>query len=111
MNWIPLTTEAQLQELIERSASVPQVIFRHSTRCAISSMAKSRLERASPPEGPAFYFLDLIAYRPLSRKVEQVFGIEHESPQLLLIKNGACVYHESHSGINMEEIKEKANAA
>jgi bacillithiol system protein YtxJ len=111
MNWIPLTTETQLQQVIERSFFRPQAIYKHSTRCAISSVAKSRLERVLPPDNLDFNFLDLLANRSLSRKVEEVFGITHESPQLLLIKNGICVYHESHSGINMNEVLEKAAAA
>lgn len=111
MNWIPLTTETQLQQLTEQSSSVPQVIFKHSSRCAISSMAKSRLERGATPAGLDFHFLDLLTYRQLSRKIEEIFGVEHESPQLLIIKNGVCIYHESHTGINMNEVLEKAHAA
>ncbi len=111
MNWIALTSEAQLQELISASATTPQLIFKHSTRCGISSMAKSRLERKEQPAGIDFYFLDLLKYRNLSQQVASTFKISHESPQVLLIKNGQCVYDESHSGITMDEIVEKSMAA
>ena len=111
MNWIPLTTDAQLDQLITDSATRPQVIFKHSTRCSISSMSKNRLERNPQPAGIDFYFLDLIAYRQLSGKVETLFMVPHESPQVLLIKNGQSVYNESHSGITMDEIVEKSEAA
>lgn len=104
MNWIPLTSDAQLQQIITQSADKPQLIFKHSTRCSISSMAKNRMERESQPAGIDFYFLDLIAYRLLSQKVADTFGISHESPQVLLIKDGKCVYDESHTGISMGEI-------
>jgi bacillithiol system protein YtxJ len=111
MNWILLTTDTQLQQIIERSAARPQIIFKHSTRCAISSMTKNRLERNYQPVTIDFYFLDLIAHRPLSFKVAEVFNVTHESPQILLIKNGVCVYDESHTGISMDEIVEKSLAA
>ncbi|MEP6751038.1 MAG: bacillithiol system redox-active protein YtxJ [Bacteroidota bacterium] len=111
MNWTLLTTEAQIQQIVQHSFTRPQVIFKHSTRCAISSMAKSRLERNDEPANIDFYFLDLIADRPLSLKIAEIFNVAHESPQILLIKNGVCVYDESHTGIRMDEIVEKSLAA
>ena len=111
MNWIQLTTETQLQQIREYSTARPQVIFKHSSRCSISSMAKNRLERKYQPADIDFYFLDLLAHRQLSHKVADVFKITHESPQVLLIKNGQCEYDESHSGISMDEIVEKSAAA
>jgi bacillithiol system protein YtxJ len=111
MHWILLTNEIQLQQIIEHSAIKPQVIFKHSTRCSISSMTKNRLERNFQPVTIDFYFLDLLAHRPLSHKIAEVFKIDHESPQILLIKNGHCLYDESHTGISMEEIVEKSGVA
>lgn len=106
MNWISLTTEEQLSQIKEKSATVPQVIFKHSTRCSISSMVLDRLERAAPPQSTDFYYLDLIAHRNLSNKIAELFDVYHESPQVLIIKNGECVYDESHMGIRMDEITE-----
>jgi bacillithiol system protein YtxJ len=108
MNWIALTTEEQLDSLKELSKHKAQLIFKHSTRCAISSMAKSRLDRATPPDNMDCYYLDLIRFRQLSFKIAEDFAVFHESPQVLLIKNGECVYDESHSGIQMSEIIEQA---
>lgn len=105
MNWIQLTSEFQLRDIKELSKIKPQVIFKHSTRCSVSSMAKNRLERSASPGDIDFYFLDLIKHRDISNKVAESFDVYHESPQVLLIKNGGCVYEESHSGINMEDIK------
>lgn len=107
MNWIDLNNIQQLADIKELSKTRPQVIFKHSTRCAISSMAKTRLERSEQPESGDFYFLDLIRYRSVSDKVAEDFAVSHESPQILLIKNTECVYDESHSGIRMEEIVEQ----
>ena len=106
MNWREFTTEEALEEIKTRSAEKPQVIFKHSTKCSISSMAKSRLERATAPEGVEFNYLDLIAHRNVSAKIADVFDVEHASPQVLIIKDGACIYDESHNAINMDEIVE-----
>ncbi len=108
MNWIELASAEQLDAIITASATKPQIIFKHSTRCSISTMAKSRLERASKPDELPFYYLDLLSYRPISNKIAEVFDVEHQSPQVLVIKNGECVYTESHSGISMDEILDKA---
>ena len=111
MTWIPLQNEEQLHQIKENSYTHPQVIFKHSTRCSISSLAKNRLERSSQPEDLDFYFLDLIKHRNISNKIAGDFKVYHESPQILVIKNGECIYDESHSGIDMEEIIEQTLAA
>ncbi len=104
MNWIPLTSEAQLDAIKLQSLEKPIVIFKHSTRCSISTVAKSRLERAVQPAGIDFYYLDLLAYRPISNIVSEMFSVHHESPQILLIKNAECSYEETHNGIDMDDL-------
>ncbi len=111
MNWIELKDESQLEDIVKESEQSPIVIFKHSTRCSISSMAKGRLERSAQPEGIRFYYLDLIAHRNISNHIAEKFHVHHESPQVLLIKNGDCVYDESHNGITMDEITEQAQAS
>jgi bacillithiol system protein YtxJ len=69
-------------------------------------MAKGRLERSTQPDGIDFNYLDLIAHRNISSKIAEMFSVEHESPQILIIKNGECVYDESHNAISMDEIVE-----
>ncbi len=110
MNWIEITNELQLEEVKSLSKTKPQLIFKHSTRCSISSMAKHRLEKTATPGEIDFYYLDLIKNRNISQKIAEEFNIRHESPQVLLIKNGECIYDESHSGITMDEITEQAAA-
>lgn len=107
MNWNTLTDEKQLDAIKEESKQHPVVIFKHSTRCAISSMAKNRLERDEQSPGISFYYLDLLSYRPISNKIAEEFQVQHESPQILLIKGGQCVYDESQNGINMSDIIEQ----
>lgn len=81
------------------------LIFKHSTRCSISMMAKKRFELdwEDLPEDMPLYFLDLISYRDLSKQVADIFQVHHESPQLLLIKDGECVLDQSHGQISVDE--------
>ncbi len=106
MNWITLNNISQLEGIKENSKQRPQVIFKHSTRCSISSMVLKRLEREGVPDSMDFYFLDLIKYRDISNGVSEMFHVSHESPQVLLIKNGECVYDESHYAISMDALTE-----
>lgn len=108
MNWIPLVSEDQLNEINKISFEKTQVIFKHSTRCSISTMAKSRLERSDIPSNIEFNYLDLIAFRSLSNKISDTYKVHHESPQVLVIKNGECIFDESHNAISMEELVEQA---
>jgi bacillithiol system protein YtxJ len=109
MHWNHLTDEEQLKQVVAKSSTKPQVIFKHSTRCSISSVAFQRLQKAQQPDGVDFYYLDLLAHRPLSAKVAEVFGVHHESPQVLVIRDGKCVYDESHLAISMMDIVEMAS--
>ncbi len=107
MNWTPLTSSEQLAHLNEESNNQPVLVFKHSTRCSISSAALARLERSwKEDNGIKPYYLDLLAYRPISNEIATVFGVEHQSPQALLIRNGKCIYTESHMGIDVSEMLE-----
>lgn len=107
MNWNKLTQTGQIQEIIALSDEKPVMIFKHSTRCAISSMALDRLTRKwqdSDSEKLEPYILDLIANRSISDQVASSFGVPHESPQVLIIKGGETIYDASHYSISHEEI-------
>jgi bacillithiol system protein YtxJ len=108
MDWQLLQQEEQLNEIKELSKIKPQLIFKHSTRCSISIMAKARLEKTKTSEYIDFYYLDLLKHRSISNKVAEMFDVHHESPQVLLIKNGECIYEESHNGINIADLEEQA---
>jgi len=107
MKWIHLTNIDQLTEIDQQSFNRPQLIFKHSTRCGISSMILTRLERSKAPEDVDCYILDLIRHRDVSNKIAQEYDVYHESPQVLLIKNGECVYDESHYAISMDAVMEQ----
>jgi bacillithiol system protein YtxJ len=103
MNWIQLESADQLTEIKKNEGY--SLIFKHSTRCSISMMAKRRFELdwEDLPEDMPLYFLDLIKYRDLSAMTAQLFDVHHESPQLLLIKAGECVLDQSHGAISVDE--------
>lgn len=109
INWIPLVSTGQLSEIMERSVALPCFIFKHSISCSISSLSKHRLEQYwDLNDGEAeFYFLDLIRHRDVSALVAGAFDVRHESPQILLIRNGRCIYNTSHLDITVDHLKEQ----
>ena len=107
--WKPLTTLRVLEELGIESYHRPVFIFKHSTRCNISSIAKMRLEdqwNSKTDQAASFYVLDVIANRDLSSLVAQQFEIYHESPQILVIIDGECTHDASHFDITADELRE-----
>lgn len=109
MNWINLTTVQQLEDIKQRSFERPQVIFKHSTSCSISSTVLNRLNRSEAPDNTDFYYLEILQHKGLSTQIATDFGVTHESPQILLIEEGSAVYDESHMGISMDEITERVS--
>jgi len=107
MNWVQLTSAAQLEIIKTESHQQPVVIFKHSTSCSISRAVLDRLERnwgnaaliAVKP-----YYLDLLVYRPISNQIASEFAVEHESPQVIIIHQGKPIYAQSHFGIDVKEI-------
>lgn len=108
INWIPLTDLGQLNELISSSNEKPVLIFKHSTRCIVSRTALKQFENEFDLENQvSAYFLDLLEHRAISNEIASRFGVYHQSPQLLLIKEGKSVYDVSHSDIDAGELKGK----
>ena len=108
VNWIPLTDLSQLDEIVTISDNKPVVIFKHSTRCSVSRFALKQFESEYDlTDRVDAYFLDLLEYRVISNEIASRFGVYHQSPQLLLIKEGKSVYDVSHSDINAMELKGK----
>jgi bacillithiol system protein YtxJ len=106
MNWEQLTDINQLGEIIFNSNEKPVVIFKHSTRCSVSRMALKQFENEFDLQDKLTpYFLDLIAHRDISNEIANRFNVYHESPQLILIKDGKAIYDASHSGIDAGVLK------
>ena len=106
VNWIPLQLMGQLDEIIALSNEKPVLIFKHSTRCSISRFALKQFENEFDLQNQIdAYFLDLLEFRAISNEIASRFGIMHQSPQLLLIKEGKVLYDASHSDIQANELK------
>ncbi|TGD58227.1 bacillithiol system redox-active protein YtxJ [Flavobacterium humi] len=100
--------ETPLDEIVTISFEKPVVLFKHSTRCGISKMALKQFENeyAIATDKMELYFLDLLAYRSISNAIAERFGVVHQSPQLIVVKNGISVYDASHGDIAAEELKQ-----
>ena len=109
VDWNDLTDLKQLDAIADESSETPVIIFKHSTRCAISRMALKNFEREYNIEEGSVrpYFLDLLEHRDISNTIASKFNVEHQSPQLILIKDGKAIYHTSHSDIDAGAVKEK----
>ena len=106
IDWKILDSFSSLDEAVEISYRQDVVLLKHSTTCSISVMAKSRLEASWDLEGVIPYYLDLKAFKAISNDIAERFNVHHESPQVLLIRNGECIYDASHFDITVGELKE-----
>jgi bacillithiol system protein YtxJ len=104
--WITLNNPEQLHKISNDNSGAYFIIFKHSTRCSLSSMIYDRLKARLKVNAPVYY-LDLLQFRTLSQLVSEIFQVAHESPQILIIQNGKCIYHESHSGIVPSDIEKE----
>ncbi|OUR95064.1 cytosolic protein [Flavobacteriales bacterium 34_180_T64] len=105
--WIPLNAIPQLNHIETKSRTKTQIIFKHSTRCGISRMVMSQfIESYEFDEKDLdLYYLDLLSHKDISNETGYKFQVMHESPQLIIIKNGVVVAHASHGAINAFDLK------
>lgn len=106
VHWIHLEELDQLNEIKELSKLEPVIIFKHSTRCGISTMVKKRFEKTFEDSMSELktYYLDLLKYRDISNEIETKFNVMHQSPQLLVMKNGKVLEHASHYDITTLDV-------
>ncbi len=107
VGWKHLNSLEDLDQVIARSHEQPVAIFKHSTTCGISAMAKEQLFNGwdLPVEEVELYYLDLLAHRPVSNEVAARLGVVHQSPQIIVIKDGKAIYNISHHAISVDGVK------
>ena len=106
MHWNELTSMDQLELLEIQSQTQPVLIFKHSTRCSISRFALKQFENEFDLQDKIItYYLDLLNHRDISNEIAFQFNVQHQSPQILLLKNRVVVYHTSHENIDATELK------
>lgn len=105
--WKVLDQMEQLDDLVEESKNHPVAIFKHSTSCGISHMVKDGLENTwnLSADQLQVYYLDLLAHRPISNEVASRFKVVHQSPQMIVIKDGNVVQQASHHSISMSMVE------
>ena len=108
LNWIEIRDTASLDAIFKGNEGRPALLFKHSTRCSISSMALSRFESEweLTPDQCDLYYIDLIAYRPVSNEIAERTNVMHQSPQAILLIDGKVKYQNSHNGISAGDIAE-----
>lgn len=113
IQWVSISEGDQISEILSLSKEQPCLIFKHSTSCSISSMAKMRLESAwdFKEEELKAFFLDLISYRSVSNQIANDLQVHHESPQIILVDNGEVVLDASHLDCTVDEIRSVYNPA
>ena len=105
-NWLIINSHNSYNNAIQISYNEPILIFKHSTRCSISSLALRKIETNWEDKFiNNCYYLDLLSYRDISNKIADELDVFHASPQILVIKNGKCIYHTSHNNISWRNIK------
>lgn len=102
MNWFSIESEEDWQKAMEASFHSPVVVFKHSTRCGISAMVKRQFEREWNYQEDEIlpFLLDLLQHRSISNRIAMETGVYHESPQLILLRNGKAIHHASHNSID-----------
>ncbi|HBY67023.1 MAG TPA: bacillithiol system redox-active protein YtxJ [Flavobacteriaceae bacterium] len=101
----------QLEEIIKESKNKPVAIFKHSTRCGISRMVLKQFEKNYDLDDNQLklYFLDLLQNRDISNEIAARFKVHHESPQMIVLKDGEVIHHDSHQGIDANHLKSLAS--
>lgn len=101
-----ITRVEQVEEIINLSENKPVLLFKHSSRCGISAMVLRRFENKllKAETDYSYYLLDILQFRNISMLIQDRFQILHQSPQLLVIRNGKVISHSSHHGILSENL-------
>ena len=105
--WLDLNSLDLLDNIEQNSSQKPIILFKHSTTCGISASALSKITQQWTSKSPSteFYLLDLLSYREISNQIAKQFDVVHQSPQILVIKNGKCIFNASHHAIDLEKVR------
>ncbi len=104
-----LASEKEWGELLEKSTEKLVLLFKHSTSCPVSAEAyqefRSFVEKhtSDPYE---YGLVKVIESRPVSNKIAEELDVKHQSPQLIVIKDNAVRWHDSHWRITEAKIAE-----
>ena len=108
-SWKTLEDISQLDQISKDSISKTVVLFKHSVTCGISAGAKNRLESQWDlvKTDIDFYYLDLLSHRDISSAIADRWGVRHQSPQIVVIKDDKAIYNTSHGSISASDLESK----
>jgi bacillithiol system protein YtxJ len=106
MQWIEITTEKEIDNLLTLSETKSVFLFKHSTTCGISHSVFHSVENGLKDEDVAIHLLDLLSFRNVSNYIATKLNVIHQSPQLIVLKNGEVIYHTSHHSISPNKVLE-----
>ena len=108
-HWNELFTEQDIDELVPKSTKRPQIIFKHSVSCGISAHARFKLEEGTATllQLADINYLNLLRHRNVSNYIARKFSVTHQSPQILVLKNGITTFTTSHHAISLKSILDK----
>lgn len=111
--WNILESPSQVAAIVKASEELPQLIYKHSNRCATCFFAKQQVEKVIQAGGERveMHYVDVIASRPVSKAIAEKLDVRHESPQLLMLYKREVVWHASHGQITTETIVQQLNKA
>lgn len=95
-----VTEVSEIDPLLEASKDRPVFLFKHSLACGISQAAFEEYRRFAGGGGAIFSLVEIQRAREVSRRVVEVTGVRHQSPQAILLVDGRPVWHASHWSIN-----------
>ncbi len=98
--FVAVESSAALDELFARSQQTPVVLFKHSSTCPISARAYRQMEQL----GGEVALVVVQRARDVSRAVETVTGVQHESPQVFILRHGKAAWSTSHFDITTEAV-------
>lgn len=107
LNWKPLSTKDQFEELLEKSRTKPALVFKHRPSSPESTKVKEALEEdwTIAEDQMDLFIIDVMKDKEVSYEVTETAGVMNEFPQVLLFADGVTMYDEAHEMINVKKIK------
>jgi monothiol bacilliredoxin len=100
-----LSDRDSLEKLLTVSKERPVLVFKHSNSCGISSAAYREMEKLENVN-----LLEVQTASELSRELAMITGVRHETPQVIVLKDGKAVWNASHYDIKAGAVVEAMQA-
>ena len=101
-----MTDEGELGHLLVASKAKPLVIFKFSTTCGTSAYAMNELQAylVGDPFDATYVTVTVQTHRAISNAISTRLGVRHESPQVIIVRNGQVVWQASHFRVTADAL-------